>query len=198
MKERTIVFFDFDGTISKSDSLLLFLRFYFPKREFLKLMSRFVPIYAKFKLGRIKNGRAKERLFEMAFAGESLRHFDERCRDFYNTVLKKDLFEKALASIQEHNDNGHRTVLVSASIENYLKLFSEEHNMDLICTKLETLADRLTGKFQTPNCYGPEKVNRILSEIELSDYDQVLVYGDSRGDNEMMELATQRFYRAFN
>jgi len=68
MSKKTIAFFDFDGTVSRSDSLLLFLKFYFKKSTFVKLMSRFVPIYAKFKLGLIDNSRAKERLFEMAFS----------------------------------------------------------------------------------------------------------------------------------
>ncbi|MFZ6050866.1 HAD family hydrolase [Halocola ammonii] len=194
---RTVVLFDFDGTISKSDSLLLFLKFYFPRREFIKLMSRFVPVYAKFKLGRIKNGDAKERLFEMAFSGESFQQFDRKSREFYGKVLKNDLYPEALASIKEHCEKGHRVVLVSASIQNYLEPFSKDHNMELICTQLEVAGGKLTGKFQTPNCYGSEKVNRILSVIDLSEYREILVYGDSRGDREMMELATRKFYRPF-
>lgn len=44
----------------------------------------------------------------------------------------------------------------------------------------------LTGKFATPNCYGMEKVVRLKKEIE--DY-SLTVYGDSRGDKELMEIA---------
>lgn len=47
----------------------------------------------------------------------------------------------------------------------------------------------LTGRFITLNCYGQEKVKRLL-EIEPDRKEYILVaYGDSRGDKELLEFA---------
>ena len=55
----------------------------------------------------------------------------------------------------------------------------------------------ITGNFITKNCYGQEKVNRIKESYDLSKYDLIYAYGDSRGDKEMLELANNSFYKPF-
>ena len=59
-----------------------------------------------------------------------------------------------------------------------------------IGTKVEVdPGGKLTGRFLTKNCYGPEKVNRLL-EIEPDRRKYFLyAYGDSRGDKEILEFA---------
>ena len=69
--------------------------------------------------------------------------------------------------------------------------------MDLIATRLEIKDDLMTGKFLTKNCYGIEKVNRVKEAYNLDDYDCIYVYGDSRGDKELLELADKSFYKPF-
>ena len=55
----------------------------------------------------------------------------------------------------------------------------------------------LTGFLASKNCYGPEKVLRIKKQINLTDYDNIIAYGDSQGDREMFELAEKCFYKPF-
>jgi len=69
--------------------------------------------------------------------------------------------------------------------------------MEIISTRLETKDGLLTGNFATPNCYGPEKVRRIREVVDLSAYQTVYAYGDSRGDREMLEIAHEKGYRVF-
>lgn len=61
---------------------------------------------------------------------------------------------------------------------------------NVIGTKVEVDSfGKLTGRFLTPNCYGQEKVCRLL-EIEPNREEYILVaYGDSKGDKEMFEFA---------
>ena len=42
-----------------------------------------------------------------------------------------------------------------------------------------------------------EKVIRIQEEYNLSDYQEIYVYGDSPGDKPMLGLATKSFYKPF-
>lgn len=58
--------------------------------------------------------------------------------------------------------------MISASIDDWVRPFCCSHLgvTATIGTKVEVDLDgKLTGRFLTKNCYGPEKVNRLL-EIE--------------------------------
>jgi len=58
-------------------------------------------------------------------------------------------------------------------------------------TQIEVIDGRLTGRFLTPNCYGQEKVRRILTlHPDRSAY-HLTAYGDSRGDREMLAFADE-------
>ena len=64
-------------------------------------------------------------------------------------------------------------------------------------TKVETRDGRLTGRFATPNCYGPEKVRRIREVFPDRDNYHLTAFGDSRGDKEMLDYADQGYYKPF-
>ena len=68
---------------------------------------------------------------------------------------------------------------------------------DLISTELEVKNGELTGKFSTPNCNGIEKVKRIKEKYNLSEYDEIHVFGNSNGDLPMIELGTHKYYKFF-
>ena len=55
----------------------------------------------------------------------------------------------------------------------------------------------ITGKFLSKNCYGKEKVNRLLIEgVKKEDF-YIYAYGDSEGDKEMGKFADE-FYMCQN
>jgi phosphoserine phosphatase len=49
----------------------------------------------------------------------------------------------------------------------------------------------------TKNCYGIEKSNRVNKAYNLSGYDHIYSYGDTRGDTELLALADESFYKPF-
>ncbi|KAA8711021.1 haloacid dehalogenase-like hydrolase [Helicobacter canis] len=55
----------------------------------------------------------------------------------------------------------------------------------------------LSGEFATPNCYGEQKAVRIKARYDLSRYEEIYAYGDSKGDTAMLALATHAFYKPF-
>ena len=55
----------------------------------------------------------------------------------------------------------------------------------------------LTGRFSTPNCYGPEKVHRIEAVWPHREQYDVSAFGDSRGDKEMLAYADQAYFKPF-
>jgi HAD superfamily phosphoserine phosphatase-like hydrolase len=99
--------------------------------------------------------------------------------------------------IQWHKAQGHKVVIVSASIACWLKPGCDRNGLELIATKLEIKEGIVTGKLLTRNCYGIEKVNRVKEKYRLDDYETIYAYGDSRGDKELLELANESFYKPF-
>ena len=85
-------------------------------------------------------------------------------------------------------DGNPKIVVVSASINNYLKPWCDKLGFELISTELETVDGKLTGKFSTPNCNGFEKVIRINKKYNLSNYEEIHVFGNSKGDLPMLNL----------
>jgi phosphoserine phosphatase len=69
--------------------------------------------------------------------------------------------------------------------------------LELISTELEVINGKLTGNFSTPNCNGKEKVRRIKEKYNLSKYDEIHVFGNSKGDFPMLSLGTHKYFRFF-
>jgi len=98
---------------------------------------------------------------------------------------------------KEHNINRRALKSTIASLECYLKAWCSKNDIDLISTMLEVKKNRITGKLAGKNCYGNEKLNRIKEKYNLSEYNSIYVYGDSKGDKQMLDIADKKYFRAF-
>ena len=110
-----------------------------------------------------------------------------------------DIFirKNALERIKWHQKNNHKVVVVSASIDYWLKPWCDKNHIDLIATQLEVNNNKLTGRLDNKNCFGSEKVRRIMGKYKLSNYDYIYAYGDSRGDYEMLQISSEKSYKPF-
>ncbi len=194
---RYLALFDFDGTITTDDSLIKFIRFVVGDAKFIWGMILLSPMLTAYKLKLIPNYKAKQYMLSYFFKGMSEEKFMQVTNEYSLNHIKTILRPKAMEKIAWHKEQGHKIVIVSASIECWLKPWCDENNLDLIATKLEIEDGIVTGKFLTKNCYGIEKANRVNEAYDLSNYDYIYVYGDSRGDREMLELADESFYKPF-
>jgi phosphatidylglycerophosphatase C len=194
--DRTLALFDFDGTITKRDSFLDFLLFSVRFPRLLGGLFLLIPVIIAYSLKIITNEKAKQKVLSFFFKGLSKEKF-YKIGDHYSAnripvIIKDD----AVQRIQWHKQQDHRVVIVSASLKSWLKGWCEKQGVDLICTQMEVENGYLTGRFNGKNCYGPEKVKRIKEQFAPERY-YIYVYGDSRGDKEMLALANKRFYRFF-
>lgn len=192
-----IAFFDFDGTITTNDSLLRFIRFAVGDVKFLVGLTVLSPILILYKLKLIPNHRAKQIMLSYFFKGMNAEHFLKIANEYSLSHIQKIIRPKAMERIQWHHDNGDCVVVVSASLECWLRPWCQQNKLELIGTQLEIKANQVTGKLLTKNCYGIEKVNRIRQNYNLNDYETIYAYGDSRGDKEMLKLAHEKYYKPF-
>ena len=194
---NVLALFDFDGTITSKDSFLEFLRYCFG--DFRTGLGLIVmsPIIFGYLLKIIPNYVAKQKLFSYFFRGMPEVVFNELGKAFSDTQLHKMLRPGAMARIEWHKKERHRVVIVSASIESWLASWGEFNGFDLIGTIVQVKEGALSGKFQTPNCYGEEKVKRLKNVFKPCDYRFKYAYGDSQGDSELLELAENSYYKPF-
>ncbi len=190
--------YDFDGTITSKDTLFEFIRFYHGKGRFYKGFLQAVPKISMFYSGLLANWQLKEYILKIFFGGEEIKVFNNKCLEFCTTVLPEILRHSALKSVYRSIEEKNRIIIVSASPENWIKPWCDKLGIELLATKLEVIENKLTGKLNGYNCYGEEKVNRIKQHVDLSQYKEIYAFGDTKGDNEMLALATKQFYRYFD
>ena len=97
--------------------------------------------------------------------------------------------------LRQRVPEGADVVIVSASIDNWVQPFCPQ--VTVLGTQIEVIDGRLTGRFLTNNCYGQEKVNRLLTLYPDRSTYHLIAYGDSRGDQQLLAFADEAHYRPF-
>ena len=186
-----LALFDFDGTLTTKDSLGEFIKYAVGSKKYFLGMVQFSPMFIAYKLKLIRNDIAKEKLFEQFFKDFDETKFRAIANEYslneIDLIRRDNIYKKFL----QHIEDGDRVVIVSASMRCWLSPWADKHGVSLLCTELEFIDNKVTGKFLTKNCHGQEKVNRIKKYLSLEEYDTIYAYGDSSGDDEMLSIATK-------
>lgn len=191
--EIPFAFFDFDGTLTYSDTLMPFLHHvtgvsYYPK--LMKLSPILLAYVAKF----IQNDVAKEHVLT-EFIGQSDTHqiFQAAC-EFVMKKLPNLLLPTGMEKLYEHQNLGHYCILVSASPELYLSKWAQQHQFDgILATQLAVESGQFTGKLLGKNCFGAAKVERIETEYGADCWRNSFAYSDSLSDLPMLQCASKGF-----
>ena len=189
-----LALFDFDGTVTSSDTWTPFMRFAIRSSRMLAWVP-LSPIVIGYALGMVSASRVRQTAAKVGFRGEKTEAVRQLGAEYATTVLPGTLRRSALERIEWHKVQGDIVVVVSASLDVYLGPWCEARGVDCICTTLETRGDRLTGRYVQGDCVGAEKARRILQRYRLTRYDIVYAYGDTVEDREMLELAHKKYYR---
>ena len=192
-----LALFDFDGTITERDTLFDYIRYTYGTRRYFKWMTLLLPWLVALTLKLASAQRVKERLLVWAIGGISLERFSGDCNKFCSNRLPLWLRGEALERIKFHESRGDILAIVSASPENWILPWANTRSIKVISTRLVVVDGKLTGRIAGLNCNGPEKVVRVKQAFNLNDFDKVYAYGDSKGDKELLALASNAYYRKF-
>lgn len=199
--KKKIYCFDFDGTLTTSDTLLEFIKYAKGRGRFLMVFLMYSPLLVLMKLHLYPNWKAKQQIFAHLFAGMRIEKFDALCRGFAEESQHL-LRPKGITLMHEALVAGAQVFIVSASIDNWVHPFFDIRNLkgvQVLGTQIEVEDGKLTGNFKSNNCYGKEKVHRIteaLKSFERSEY-EIEAFGDSRGDKEMLAFADKGHFKPF-
>lgn len=196
---RKIYAFDFDGTLTTKDTLLEFIRFAKGSGQMFRGFLLFSPLLLLMKLHLYPNWKVKQQFFSYFFKGMNIDDFNALCTHFAEQnkhLLRPAGIEKVRQAIEEEQAT---VLIISASIDNWVLPFFDEidKKIQVLGTQIEIKGGCLTGNFTTKNCYGQEKVNRLTALYPHREAYELIAFGDSRGDKELLEFADKGFYKPF-
>jgi phosphatidylglycerophosphatase C len=192
-----IVAFDFDGTLTVSDTFLAFLRWREGAVGYHAGMARLAPALSAFMVNR-KVEKLKAAAVRVFLRGVPMSVLEDEAREYATLAAPVMLRPDALKVWRRHRNDGARMIIVTASPEAIIAPFARGLGADLLIgTGLATDQEgRLTGGLKGRNCRGPEKVRR-LQEVFGENVRLAAAYGDTDGDDDMLDIADEKFMRLF-
>jgi phosphatidylglycerophosphatase C len=179
--------FDFDGTLTRRDTLLPFLR---------RACGRWGIVRAAIGARRARGRDA----FKVALVGQLFRGWPaerlERLGHAYVPTVLAALRPGLRERLDWHRRRGHAVVIVSASLGAYLRPLADRLGIDgalaveLVADAEGTLTGEVVGGL---NNRGPEKVARLRAWLDArfgpgTDV-ELWAYGDSSGDADLLAIA---------
>lgn len=191
-EHQTVAAFDVDGTLTRRDCVVPFLVRLVGWRRLAGIVLARPLLLLSTAIGRGNRDEAKAHVVGRAVRGLDSRRLSEVGAQFATGVASAWLRPDVLARLRWHRAQGHRIVLVSASLRPYLEPLAADvlGGVDaVLCTDVEIGPDeRCTGRLAGGNCRGPEKARRLSEWIGAAE-SVVWAYGDSEGDREMLNMA---------
>ena len=195
---KNLALFDFDGTITNTDSLSNFLKFISGpiKYFFYKYICHF-HLYVLYYFKINDYNKLKKSQIKTIISGMSVNQLNNYSKYFYDYILSKQIRPEAIKCLVDHKKKGDTVVIVSASLDIILKYFCDEYDCNLITNQLSKDNYIFTGEILGKDCNGIEKVVRIKSQYDLNKYNIIYAYGDTKQDIHMLNLAQHKYYKPF-
>lgn len=189
----TVVAFDFDGTLTVRDTVVPFLRRVAGSGTILRAS---IPV-ARSSIRGLKPDRdlAKAVLLRKTLADRPSSEVSAAGVEYAHSITTRFLRSDTVRRLRWHQAQGHRVLIVSASLDAYLVHVGALLGVEsVLCTRLAVNeASRHTGLIDGSNCRGVEKVTRLTEWANGNGLEGdgwlTWAYGDSSGDREMLAFA---------
>ncbi len=187
--------FDLDGTLVRGDSFLPFLISYaWRRRRVWPLLT--LPFYLGLYACRILSDRnAKERVLISFLRGQSTASVAEHAGWFCSWWVRHKLNAEVIRRLREHQEAGHRVILLSASPDVYVPAIGAFLGIDeVVCTQVATDGERWDGAIIGVNCKGDAKIELLRQRLEPHAVSsRSYAYGDSRSDLPLLRWVSEGF-----
>ncbi len=186
----TVAFFDLDYTLLNTSSGIIYMKELLRQRRI--SLWRLGWVGVQYRLKQIDFGEAHLRL--ISTVGQN---GQTATQPFFEEWVACKLLPQLNAvgrrKIDWHTAQGHRVVIISASIEEIVRPVANHLGVDYLCTRLAVKNNRYTGQLDGPLCYGHGKVShaaRWAAQNNL-DFPQCVgyFYTDSSSDLPLLDLA---------
>ncbi len=190
-----LALFDFDGTLTTTESFPDFLRMAVPKARLYWGGMLVLPLVLSYRLRLLSGTRVRAAILRIAARGLDAAAFiaagERYARDVVPATLRPDM----LARLRWHRDRGDVVAVVSGTFDVCVRAWCEAEGIALLASSLEQRDGKLTGRYSGAQCAGEEKVRRIRVSYDVSRFARVYAYGDTVEDLPMLALSDEAVYR---
>lgn len=190
--------FDFDGTLTKHDSFVPFLRFAFSRRYFLRRMLRMSGPSLRCLQKQLTRDELKEQLITTFLTGVEETWVIQKAEEYCDKYWARLMRPAGLLAVAAEVSNHAEVTLCSASPMVVLRPFAQRLGVKLIGTELEVKNGIFTGRISGHNCRCAQKIHRLQDVYgDLTRY-HLRAWGDTRGDYELLTAAQDPHWRYFH
>lgn len=190
-----LALFDFDGTITTSETFAGFMHAVVPARRLAVGKVVLAPLVLGYRLGLVSGTTVRAAVVKFGLRGLAEEQLRQAGRVFAEQVLPGIIRAEAWERIAWHKAQGDTVVVVSGAFDAYLSPWCEQHQLELVCSRLDVAGGVLTGRYRGAQCVDREKPRRVAEAYPLAGFPLVYAYGDTREDLAMLAIAGWKYYR---
>jgi phosphatidylglycerophosphatase C len=198
--DRGLAAFDFDGTLSRRDTLLPFLAAVDGTSAFAAAWTHLAGQAARGRLDVRDRDEVKARLVRRLLAGRSLDELVSKGERYARDLMSDDRLRPLVVDrLHAHRDRGDTCVLVSASLVYYLEPIARAFGLDgVVGVRPAEEAGVLTGELTRPNVRAEQKVVQLQEWLDARGLTprpgERSAYGNTSGDHALLAHADHRYW----
>jgi len=183
----SLVFFDFDGTLTTSDTIWPFASLLCGNGGRHASRHSVLCSLLTLKLRLTSNHQFKEQLLQKLVQGQPETFIRKQTDEFHASQLEPVLNHSVVRSLLDHVDQGDQVYLVSSNFDFFLEpLLCRWRLKGIFATQAEVRYGYFTGRIVGRACDGEEKLDRVRSHFDERSIREAVAYGDSRGDAALL------------
>ncbi|MHA2401967.1 MAG: haloacid dehalogenase-like hydrolase [Candidatus Kariarchaeaceae archaeon] len=187
-----MIFFDFDKTITRRDTLLP-LAYYICKKSGTTLRYWvFLVFFVCFKLRFISNWRLKQLFLSFFFDGQKIENLKDLIRNFEEDFLFGDLNPSIHSNLRKYIDCHYKVFIVSANFDIILANLSILGGAEIIATRVSYNRNENRYRIEGNILRGIEKLRVIERRFGECVFEEAKFYGD-REDKLLLKAFTDSF-----
>lgn len=197
MVNKTLVLFDLDGTITKKDTFLEFIKFV--KGNFWYYLSLLIlsPFIFLNILHIVSSDSLKQIFFSYFFKGYKKNILIQYGERFSEEVLPLLCYDDAMKRIKWHQSQNHDIFIITASSPLWLMKWCNNIGVKLIGTNYQVINDCFTGKYNGVNMKGIQKEIFVKQLLSTGQYVLSYGYGNSKDDNYFLRNVNYGYKKIF-
>ena len=191
--QKTVAFFDVDGTLLKSTIVHCYIwmrslqmPFFFKHLWLIGFLPKIVYYLILDSISRTRFNA----VFYRNYRGLEVTEMKALSTEMFETYIRPKIFSEAVSQIQEHKEQGTAVVLVTGSLDFVVQPIADYLAADaVLAPQLREQDGQFTGELTTAPLIGEAKAEAMRNYAEQHDIslEESYAYGDSQSDLPMLE-----------
>jgi HAD superfamily hydrolase (TIGR01490 family) len=189
---KRIVLFDMDGTLVKKNTGRLYVQFEYDRGNMsLARVAEVATWHARYLMGYLDIDGLAERAIGW-YQGRSMAEIDAEMAPWFRRYVAPHITDAAKRCVAAHRERGDTIAIATGGTEYATRPVANHLGItSWICSEIELVDGRITGKLLRPACAGPGKLVRTERWLSANhpgvNLSQVTFYSDSITDLPLLE-----------